>query len=275
MNLPKRLVVKFGTQNLFNGLRSLNSDIFYDYAKQIHKLMGLGTEVIIVSSGAIQAGREIAIRNGIVQGNLLKKELAALGTAKLIHLWEDAFNKIPGGRALQYGGQAIAQILVTYANWESDKERESIQSSILSFIACGVIPIINENDVVSQREIRSMEKGISENDRLTRMIALLIKADAVLFLTDVNGIFTGSPKPGSTVFRYAEVKAGAGAKELGISAEISDGNGGMIAKIKEASQCVIEGGMRVAIAGNQENVICRFAAGEPVGTLIGDKTRLE
>ena len=268
MKLPKRLVVKFGTKNLFNGLGLLNSDVFCDYAEQIHALMELGTEVIIVSSGAIQAGREIAIKNGIVQDNLHKKELAALGTAELIHLWAEAFNKIPGG-------QAVAQILVTYANWESGKERESIQSSILSFIACGIIPIINENDVVSPREIRLMERGISENDRLARMIALLIKADAALFLTDVNGIFTGSPKPGSTVLRYAEVKAGAGTKELGISAETSDSNGGMIAKTNEASQCVIEGGMRVAIAGNQENVILRFAKGEPIGTLVGDKTRLE
>ncbi|MFA4834138.1 MAG: hypothetical protein WC619_04835 [Patescibacteria group bacterium] len=268
MKLPQRLVVKFGTQNLFNGLCSLSSDVFCDYAKQIHELMGLGTEVIIVSSGAIQAGREIATRNGIAEGRLHKKELAALGTAELMHLWKEAFNKIPGGRP-------VAQILVTYANWESDKERGSIQSSILSFVACGVIPVINENDVVSQREIQSMEKGISENDRLARMIALLIKADAVLFLTDVNGIFTGSPKQGSSVLRYAEVKAGATAKELGISAETSDSNGGMIAKIKEASQCFIEGGMRVAIAGNQENVICRFVAGEPIGTLVGDETRLE
>ena len=107
------------------------------------------------------------------------------------------------------------------------------------------------------------------------MIALLIKADAVLFLTDVDGIFTSRPKQDSKVLRYVEVKAGATAKELGISAAISDSNGGMIAKIKEASQCVIEGGMRVAIAGNQANVIYKFALGEPIGTLIGNKTRLE
>jgi len=268
MKSPKLLVVKFGTKNLFNGLRPLDSDIFCDYAKQIHELMGLGTKVIIVSSGAIKAGRDIAITNGIVVDRLHKKELAGFGMVELMRLWKEAFSKIPSGRL-------VAQILVTYANWESEGERGSIRSSILSLAASGIIPVINENDIISQREIRLMEKGISENDRLARMIALLIKADAVLFLTDVNGIFTGSPKQGSAVLRYAEVKAGATAKELGISAETSDSNGGMIAKINEASQCFIEGGMRVAIAGNQENVIRRFAAGEPIGTLVGDETRLE
>jgi glutamate 5-kinase len=265
----KRLIVKFGTQNLMNGSGSLDQSIFDDYALQIYQLVNHGIEVVLVCSGAIQAGREAAHSVHLEPKRLHKKELAALGSARIMSHWQEAFDKTPCSIV-------TAQIPVTYANWENEQERQSIKSSIIAFGACGIVPIVNENDVVSQREIVLMEQGISENDRLARMIAILIKANAALFLTEFNGIYRGDPRVRPSAPHYAEIRAVATPDELGITKGLSPrGNGGMAPKLVETSICATKRGMRVAIAGNQEDVILKFARGEQVGTLIGQKTILD
>ncbi len=259
--LPRRLGIKFGTKNLTNGSPKLDPAKARDYARQIIELKRLGTQVFIVSSGAIQAGRQILRQKGITAA-LHKKDLAALGTAALMDFWEQGF-------ACWRNNIALAQILVTHGNWKNPRERQSIQSSLAAFLQCGIVPVINENDVVSQREIDSMERGISENDCLHRMISILMDADAALFLTDVEGIYIKNPKPDSAARFYQEVPAETTAQELGITESVSaQGTGGMLQKYTEASQCASKG-MRVAIAGNQPDAILQFAFGEPVGTLIG------
>ncbi len=253
----KRIVVKIGTGNLVsNG--SLNMSKTLDVARQVVLLAGEGIEVVLVSSGAIQAGRERLASLG-QNPVLAKKEWAGIGARHLLNLWGKSFDN--------YGFE-VAQVWLTYTNWLHKKEYESIKTSILSYLKSGIIPLINENDVVSQREIESMEAGISENDRLARMVAEMVEADAVLFLTDIGGVYDKDPREDVSAKRY-QVVGRETLKQIDVSQSKSDhGTGGIGPKLKEAFVC-FEKGMKVSIAGLEPDTILRFASGEMVGTSIG------
>lgn len=263
----RRLIVKVGTANLCNQSGQLIQDIFDDFARQIVELMKEGLEVIIVSSGAIKTGREKMESLGLNITSLDKKDLAGIGARHLMNKWGEAF---------EIHGKEVGQIWVTFGNWANEGERKSIQSSIFDYLNSGVvIPIVNEADVVSDREIKLMEKGFSENDRLAKMIASLTNADAVLFLTDEGGIYEEDPKINPRARMYEEISARTKPESIGVSSGTSKtGTGGMIAKWKEASRCAKKG-LLVAIAGNEENVILRFVRGESVGTKVGTATKLK
>jgi len=259
----RRLVVKIGTANLCRSGR-LCQNIFNDLARQIAVLIDKGLELVVVSSGAIRAGRE---RMGEGTLCLHKKDLAGIGARHLMNRWGDAF---------AFYGREVGQVWVTYANWTHKGERASIQSCISNYLDSRmVVPVINEADVISDREIKLMEKGFSENDRLARMIAVLVGADAVLFLTDNGGIYTEDPEKNPHARLYEEISIHARPESVGISSGTSKtGIGGMMAKWSEASYCAKKG-MTVAIAGNEKDVILRFAKGESVGTKMGTVTRLK
>lgn len=265
----RRLVVKFGTKNLCGLSGNLNQSIFNDFARQIMELQKQGLEIIIVSSGAIKAGRERIkeILNSAIKTDCFdKKELAGIGSRHLMNKWGKAFGKLR---------KEVAQVWVTFGNWSHQGERRSIQSSIFDYLRNGVIPIINENDVVSDREIRLMDKKISENDRLASMIATKIKADAILFLTDEGGIYEKDPKINPQARLYEEITIKTKLKDIHLSKNISEGGtGGMKLKLKEALHCAKKG-MLVAIAGNEKDVILKFARGEPVGTRIRKGTQFK
>jgi len=274
--MPKLLVVKFGTDNLSSYLsnvrdeggkmkRSLDPQIFSDYARQIVELYRRRTKIIIVTSGAIRAGEERVERLARRASDFAKKELAAIGTRHLLNQWGEAFEN---------EGIEIAPIWVTFQNWNDEGERESIKSSILNLLRQGVIPVVNENDVVSDWEIKWMEKGISENDRLTKAISFLIGADAVLFLTNGEGVYEDNPETNSQARLYDEVSMWGDLKRLiNSSAGISEGgSGGMRVKLETAVSCAKKG-MEVAIAGREIDAIVKFAKGESVGTRIGQTTK--
>lgn len=262
-----RLVVKVGTANLCDQTGFLDQNIFDDFARQISELMKSGMEVIVVSSGAIKAGREEMGYLGLDIARFHKKDLAGIGARHLMNRWGEAFVRCE---------KEVGQIWVTFSNWKNKGERKSIKSSIFGYLnSMAVVPIVNEADVISDREVITYLKGLSENDKLARMIAFLTKADAILFLTDKGGIYTEDPLKNIKARPYKEINAWSDPESIGITNGTSkNGTGGMMAKWKEASMCARKG-MQVAIAGNEKNIIIRFAVGNYVGTKIGKKTRLK
>lgn len=265
----KRMVVKLGTANLCNNVGLLDSNIFNNIADQVIKLHKSSTEVIVVSSGAIKAGGERMKNMGLNTENLAKKEIAGIGARHLLNRWGNAFER---------HHREVGQVWVTFGNWSDEGEKRNIRSSILSYLINEIVPIVNEKDVVSDWEIKAMEQGISENDRLAQMISILIEADAILFLTNEGGIFEDDPKINPKARMYKEVDWQTNPEELiviGKSGLVSSlGTGGIIAKLREASRCA-EKGMQVAIAGKEKDVILRFAKGEYMGTKIGTKTEFK
>ncbi len=268
MKNTKCFVVKFGTENLFGGNAHFHQETFNDYARQIVSLHKQGIEIIIVSSGAIAAGRERLKVLHKDEASFSKKELASIGTRHLCNMWGDAF---------EIHGLDIAPILVTYANWKDKKERQSIKKSILGCCGKGIVPVVNENDVVSDEEILLMEKGFSENDRLARMTGVLVRADGVLFLTNVSGIYESDPKHDPKAKRFAEInyKEAQEHEMFMHSSRSINGRGGMGTKVREAVVCKRKlPDAHVVVAGSEENVIVLFAHGESVGTLFCEQTTL-
>ena len=259
----KKLVVKVGTGNLLNKKGYISQTKVKDLCRQIAQLAKKGIQVVIVSSGAIKAGKDRMASLG-KNPNLAKKEWAGIGARHLLNLW---------GKGFSLYKNEVAQVWLTYANWKHKNEYQSIKASILSYMQSGIIiPIVNENDVVSDREIKSMDKGISENDRLARMVAKMIKADAVLFLTDIGGIFDKDPKDMSAR-KYKTVSKGVLKMIPKTDSKSAHGTGGVDTKLREAFKC-FKKGMKVAIAGMEKDVLLKFSSGQCVGTLIGEKTVL-
>ena len=263
------MVVKFGTESLFGGTNRLDKKTFDDCARQIALLCAESVQIVVVSSGAIRAGVERVQEIGKSPEDFTKKELASIGTRHIFNKWGDAFEKYRID---------IAPVLVTYANWENMNERESVRKSILGAASKGMVPVINENDVVSDEEIKLMEKGISENDRLARMIAALIGADGLFFVTSAGGVFEKDPGKHADAQRYLELDHRK-ACELPVcvnSASSKSGRGGIGKKIFEAVSCKqeLKRGARIVIGGATENGIVRFAHGEDAGTVIGSLTRM-
>ena len=260
----KRIVVKFGTENLFNNKGKFDQSVFDNFAWQIVSVQDLGIQVTVVSSGAIAAGVERLSSLQINPRKFTKKELAGIGMRHLLDRWGSAFEKYD---------REVGQVLVTYANWEEPSERQNVKTSILNYTRMGIIPIINENDVISDTEIKLMEKRISENDRLARMVTELINADGVLFLTNVLGVFENNPKIYPEARLYTEVDYRTANDHIKVDARVisQKGRGGMVTKLKEAIICA-RLGKNTVIAGSEKDVIIKFIKGEPVGTRVGKFT---
>jgi len=268
--LPRRLVIKCGTENLcsHDDGKKLNQKIFDEYARQAVELQKQGVDVIFISSGAIKAGREELEDLGLESKDIDRQALAAIGQPLLMKRWEGAFKKFD---------RTSGQLLLTFTNWSNERERSEVIQCISDLLKIGQIPIINENDPVSDKEIKLMEKRISENDQLARMTALEIGADAILFLTNEGGIYTADPKVDPRAQLYEEINVKDNLGDLINSNEETfseNGLGGMMAKMKEASRCA-KSKLRVGIAGYEKNVILKFARDESVGTKIGKVTRIK
>jgi len=267
--LIRRIVVKIGTANLCDESGQLNQKTFNSFARQIAILVARGLQVVIVSSGAIKAGKESVRRLDLFKeaGQLHKKDFAGVGARHLMNKW---------GRAFEIYGKEVGQVWVTFANWKHKGEKKSIRSSLINYLNSRVvIPIVNEADVISDREIILMDRGFSENDKLARMVVRLVEADAIIFLTEAGGIYNADPNCSKKARIYEEIDARTLPSLIGISSKTSKtSTGGMEPKFKHAVWCHKEG-IATAIDGNSRDVILRFAAVKNVGTKIGSKTKLK
>lgn len=258
--MNKKIIIKFGTESLVSKKR-LNQSAFDDIARQVSQLIKEGWQVNIVTSGSVQAGREVVGSLSINESRLHKKDLAGIGTVKLTSMWSKAFARY---------NIAIAQIWVTHANLQHFCERESISQSLENFQQNGIVSIINANDVISSREIELMDRGISENDQLTRLIAEITNPDAILFITSVGGVYESDPRKNKNARMFKELNINNYSFLCQQEGKSEQGSGGMNQKIIEAAKCCKED-RQVVIADWQDNSICRFAKRELVGTRLGCK----
>lgn len=248
------LVVKFGTEVLMSE-SELDQHLFDQAARQIMQLQQEGVHTIIVSSGAIQAGRERIMELG-KDLSLPSKSLAGIGSRPLLNKWSKAFAPLT----------EVSQLWLTYRNWQDKGERVGIEREILFLLENLFVPVVNENDVVSDEELRKYEQGIGENDQLARMIAELVGAEAILFLTSIGGVYREDPSA-NTHTEMLGVLDSSMLEQLNLLGTSGKGTGGMKAKIEEALRCAKQG-MRTAIAGLTEDSILRFGKGDCIGTAI-------
>lgn len=248
----RRLVVKVGTNVLTNGTDRLYRPGMVDLARQIADLRRAGVEVVLVSSGAVTAGRE---RLAILQRQRdmpLKQLLAAVGQGRLMHIYEQIFDlyDVP-----------VAQTLLTRDDLRDRNRYLNARNTLLACLSHQVLPIINENDVVAVDEIR-----VGDNDNLSALVAGLVDADLLLILSDIDSLYTADPRLDPTAQRIAEVAQ--------IDQSIYDlaggsntrGTGGMRTKIQAADMATRSGTSVVISAGAAPNVLLRVCAGEALGT---------
>jgi len=252
----RRIVVKLGTHLLTGGGSHLDLEVMADLARQIARLHEQGAEIVIVSSGAIAAGRHKLGLQKTIKGIPFKQVLASVGQSRLMNTYEQIFDQ---------HHITVAQALLTKGDIAERAGYLNTRNTLLALMELGVIGIVNENDVISIDEIKEAKFG--DNDNLSAMVANLVDADMLMILTDIGGLYTADPHVDAAARLVPVVsKIDAEIKKMAADTASKAGTGGMITKI-EAAQVATASGVRVVIAnGREKDIIIRLAAGEAIGT---------
>ena len=251
----KRLIIKVGSSLVTNDGEGLDTAAIAKWAEQIAQLRQLGKEVVLVSSGAIAEGMQ---RLGFKKRPTGVHELqacAAVGQMGLAQIYETSFRQ---------HHLRTAQVLLTHADL-TDRERYlNARSTLFTLLRLGVVPIINENDTVVTDEIK-----FGDNDTLGALVANLIEGDALVILTDQQGLFTADPRKNPAAQIVREAMAGdASLEAMAGGAGTGIGRGGMLTKILAAKRAATSGAHTVIVWGREEKVLTRLAAGELIGTRL-------
>jgi glutamate 5-kinase len=250
-----RIVIKLGTSTLTAGTSHLSMPHLVDIARQTSALRERGSEVLLVTSGAMAAGRERLGFPQLPKGLPAKQMLAAIGQPRLMALYEQVFGLY---------SLTIAQVLLTRADLADRRRYLNSRNTLTALLDQGAIPIINENDTVATEEIR-----VGDNDNLSALVANLIDADLLLLLTDQVGLYTADPRSDPDAILVNEVEEPEIPKSLWEAAKGTEselGTGGMLTKLQAADLARRSGTMVVIAAGDMPDVLLRAAAGESVGT---------
>ncbi|MDO8672352.1 MAG: glutamate 5-kinase [Dehalococcoidia bacterium] len=262
----QRVVVKVGTNLLTAGTDRLDLEMMASLVGQIARLHGRGIEVILVSSGAIAAGRHRLGVKQDIKGIPFKQVLAAVGQSRLMYAYDQLFS---------WHGIIVAQTLLTRADLSDRLRYLNARNTLLALIELKVVGIVNENDVVAVDEIAEAKFG--DNDNLSAMVANLVDADLLIILSDVDGLYTADPRvdPNAQRIPYVErVDAGIESLAGGVGSDL--GRGGMATKIEAARLATCSGVGVVIAAGRETDVIGRLVRGERVGTYFSPREdRLE
>lgn len=258
----KRLVIKLGTNLLTGGSGQLNVDIMSNLVTQMAHLHREGYEIIVVSSGAVAAGRQ---KLGLVKEKKdipFKQVLAAVGQGQLMNIYDQLFSK---------HGIVIAQALLTKSDLVDRSGYLNARNTLLALLELKVVCIINENDVVATEELGELVFG--DNDNLSAMVANLVDADLLAILTDIDGLYTADPRRHTNAKLIPKVeKIDAEIERSASDAGSPYGVGGMITKI-EAAKLATASGVTVVIAnGTKQDILKRIVNGEAVGTIFLPRT---
>lgn len=255
----KTIVVKFGTSTLTQGTPKLNRAHMVSIVKQITELHNAGFRVVIVTSGAMAAGRDYLGHPQLPPTIASKQMLAAVGQSQLIQTWESLFDIYD---------IRIGQILLTRADIEDRERFLNARDTLHALLDNRIIPVINENDAVATAEIK-----VGDNDNLSALAAILVQADQLYLLTDQQGLFDSDPRknPEAKLIPVVEqitdhIRSIAGGSGTHL------GTGGMFTKITAADVATRSGVETIIAPGNRPNVIVDLAYGQAIGTKFTAQT---
>ncbi|MFR5602029.1 MAG: glutamate 5-kinase [Lachnospiraceae bacterium] len=257
----KRIVIKIGSSSLTHeATGDLNLSKIEKLVRVISDLKGEGKEVVLVSSGAIAAGRQALGHQGRPGSLAEKQAFAAVGHARLMMVYQKLFAEY---------NQTAAQILLTKHTMLNDASRYNAQNTFEELLKLGTIPIVNENDSVSTSEIPLVD-NFGDNDRLSAIVSALIGADLLILLSDIDGLYSDDPRQNPEA-RFISVVPEITPKLLEMGKETSGSNvgtGGMAAKLAAAQIATDSGADMVIANGNQVDVIWDIVNGTQKGTLF-------
>ena len=260
----RRVVVKVGTSVLTASTDRLHRPRLVDLVRQLAALCAAGGEPLLVTSGAVLAGWE-QLGFPTRKRTLPEKQLfAAIGQGRLMHLY---------AQVADLYGLGVAQTLLTRDDFRERRRYLNARTTLLACLERGVLPIVNENDVVATEEIR-----LGDNDTLSARVAALVEADLLLLLTDRPGLMSADPAsdPEARLIDSVETIDDA-VWALAGEAGSHRGTGGMRTKLQAAELATRAGVDTVIAAGELPDVVLRAARGEACGTLFKSRagTRLE
>jgi len=247
-----RVVVKAGTNSLTDGDSRLDRVKLDKLVADIMDLRERGIEVLLVSSGAIGAGKGRI--DEPTDSVVASQALSTVGQSDLMAGYSDSFGRYD---------QTVAQLLLTEHDLEKPERFENFRNTVETLFDWGVVPIVNENDAVATEEIQ-----IGDNDMLSASVAIGVGADLLVTLTDVDGVYTGNPKHDTDAElidavgdNYDDVRQ--------VIGESTDAEFGGIRTKVEGARDVAEHGVPAIIAGSGEpRVLERIATSKPVGTVF-------
>lgn len=249
----KTIVVKFGTSTLTQGTPKLNSPHMMEIVRQIAQLHHEGFRVVIVTSGAIAAGRHYLNHPQLPPTIASKQLLAAVGQSQLIQAWEKLF---------AIYDIHIGQILLTRADIEDRERFLNARDTLHALLDNQIIPVINENDAVATAEIK-----VGDNDNLSALVAILVQAEQLYLLTDQEGLFDSDPRKNPNAKLISEVaKITDHIRSIAGGSGTNLGTGGMSTKIIAADVATRSGIETIIAPGNRPNVISDLAHNQNIGT---------
>ena len=251
----RRIVVKVGSSTLAHQTGKLNLYRIEQLVREMADIANQGREVIFVSSGAQAAGMgHLGLRrkpDTIPE----KQAIAAIGQGVLMHIYEKLFGEY---------GHVVGQVLLTKENAVRHNQYMHSRDALLAMLDMGIIPIINENDAVAVDEIK-----IGDNDNLSAMVATLVDADALIILSDIEGLYTANPSTHADAQLIHEIPdITPEIEKLAGGAGSAIGTGGMMTKIEAAKVAASAGVTMVIAKGSRRHVLRDVLLGKEVGTVF-------
>ena len=248
-----RIVVKVGTSTLAHSTGNINIRHVEELCKVLSDLKNAGHEMILVSSGAIGMGVGKLSLKEKPQDMPTKQAAAAVGQCELMYTYDKLFSEY---------NHTVAQILLTGLDLEDSERYHNIQNTMNRLLELNVLPIINENDTVSTHEI-----AVGDNDTLGAIVAVSMKADLLVLLSDIDGLYTADPHKDENAELISVVKEITPEIEaLGGGKGSSLGTGGMVTKLNAAKLCMSKGTDMVIANGANPSVLYDIVDGEKIGT---------
>jgi glutamate 5-kinase len=257
----RRIVAKLGTNLLTAGTDSLDAKLMSQLVAQVVRLIEEGRDVVIVTSGAIAAGRERLNEHGHRRDIPFRQVLAAVGQAHLMHTYDKLFTA---------RGRVAGQTLLTRRDLADRGGYLNARNTLLGLLELGVVPIINENDAVATDEIAGATIG--DNDNLSALVANLIDADVLVLLTDTGGLYSADPRSNKNAKLIERVERITKEIEAIAGGSSGRGTGGMTTKLQAARQATGHGADVFIAGGHEKDVLYRIANGEHVGSMFPART---
>lgn len=248
-----RIVVKVGTSTLAHATGRMNIRHVEDLVKVLSDLKNAGHEVILVSSGAIGMGVGKLNLPGKPSDMPSKQAAAAVGQCELMYTYDRLF--------LQYN-HTVAQILLTGEDVDHAERRQNFENTLERLLELGALPIINENDTIATAEIK-----VGDNDTLGAIVACCTKADLLVLLSDIEGLYTADPRKdpdAKLIPTVEEVTPEIEALAGGVGSSL--GTGGMATKLRAAKMVTAQGCDMVITNGEHPERLYDIAEGKDVGT---------
>lgn len=250
----RSIVVKVGSKILSDAKETIPSAGILRLADDIARLRTNGTQIILVSSGAIAHGMRALGLKSRPSEIPMQQACASIGQIRLMHMYETLFSK----RSI-----TIGQVLLTWDDLHVKKRYLNLRNTLFQLLSCDAMPILNENDSVGVEEIR-----FGDNDTLAAQIAMLVNADLFVNLTDINGLYTGNPKTDSSAEQIAYVDSITPSVFALARKEGTDvGVGGMVTKLRAAAM-VTKAGIRAIIGDGYNAGLATVLHDESAGTLF-------